>query len=237
MIYRTRGIVFRTIKYAESSVITKIYTERFGMQSYIVNGVRSSKSRTKASLLQVLSLLEMEVYHHEHRNIHRIKEMQPFYVFSSLLFDPLKSSVALFMIEMLNKCIHEEEANAGMFLFISEKIQSLDRMKNIRSDFLLRFLLELSDLLGFHPNGEYSVSKSYFDLKEGNFTNENGIHPHVIQPPVSEHLSLLVKNNLVEISSDARSALLNSLLVYYQLHVPNFTMPRSLIVLNEVFRS
>src|SRR5438477_10130228 len=129
MIYRTRGIVFRTIKFSESSVVSKIYTEKFGMQSYIVNSVRSAKSKTKASLLQVMSMLEMEVYHHEHRNLNRIKEMQPMYIFTSVLFDPLKSSVGLFMMEVLNKCIHEEEANEAMFDFIAEKLHLLDQQK------------------------------------------------------------------------------------------------------------
>src|SRR6266576_857317 len=98
MIHRTRGIVFRTIKFSETSVVSKIYTEKFGMQSYIVNGVRSEKSKTKAAQLQVMSILEMEVYHQENRNLNRIKEMRPAYVFTSLLFEPLKSSIGLFMM-------------------------------------------------------------------------------------------------------------------------------------------
>src|SRR5256885_10343745 len=136
MIHRTRGVVFRTIKFSETSVISKIYTEKFGMQSYIVNGVRSEKSKTKAALLQVMSMLDMEVYHHEHRNLNRIKEMRPMYVYSSLLFEPLKSSLGLFMMEVLNKCIHEEEANEEMFTFIIQKLQLLDQLQKIPSDYL-----------------------------------------------------------------------------------------------------
>src|SRR6185436_16043999 len=100
----------------------------------------------KAALLQVMSLLDMEVYHHEHRNLNRIKEMRPAYVFTSLLFDPLKSSIGLFMMEVLNKCIHEEEANEEMFSFITGKLQSLDQQQKIPVDYLLQFLLELSSL-------------------------------------------------------------------------------------------
>src|SRR6185436_8347298 len=124
MIHSTRGIVFRTVKFSETSVISKIYTEKFGMQSYIVNGVRSEKSKTKAALLQVMSMLDMQVYHHENRNLHRIKEMRPSYVFSSILFDPLRGSIGLFMMEVLNKCIHEEETNEEMFAFITDNLQS-----------------------------------------------------------------------------------------------------------------
>ncbi len=153
MITNTRGIVFRTIKYSETSVISKIYTEKFGMQSYIVNGVRSSKSKMKASQFQVMSMLDMEVYYHEHRNINRIKELHSYYSFSSLLFNPLKSAVGLFMIEVLNKCIHEEEQNEQVFEFISEKLISIDKLQNLSPDYLLKFLLELAALLGFTPHG------------------------------------------------------------------------------------
>ncbi|MFI5136050.1 MAG: DNA repair protein RecO [Chitinophagales bacterium] len=237
MIFKTRGIVFRAVKFRESSLIVKIYTEKFGMQSYIVNGVRSAKSKTKAALLQLMSMLDMEVYHHENRNIHRIKEMQSDYVYSSMLFDPLKSSVGLFMMEVLNKCIHEEEKNENMFNFICAKLQSLDQEKNVPPDFLLRFLVELSEQLGFYPHGEFSSATSYFDLQEGKFVEEFAVHPFIISPPVSESLSMLLKKNGKEIPAEARRKLLEALLQYYQFHVPNFSSPKSLRVLNEVFHS
>jgi len=236
MIHGTHGIVFRTVKFSETSVISKIYTEKFGMQSYIVNGVRTEKSKTKAALLQVMSMLDMEVYHHEHRNLNRIKEMRPAYVFSSLLFDPLKSSLGLFMMEVLNKCIHEEEANEDMFAFITGKLQSLDQQQKIPVDYLLKFLLELSSLIGFYPHGEFSTTTSYFDLQAGRFADAS-IHPYMIHPPLSESLSMVMKKNEGEISSATRRKLLDALLQYYLLHVPNFSMPKSLHVLDEIFKT
>ena len=250
MIYPTHGIVFRTVKFSETSVISKIYTEKFGMQSYIVNGVRSEKSKTKAALLQVMTMLDMEVYHHEHRNLNRIKEMRPSYIFSSLLFDPLKSSLGLFMMEVLNKCIHEEEANEEMFGFITEKLKSLDHQQKISSDYLLKFLLDLSSLMGFYPHGEFTASTSYFDLQAGRFTSDASIHSYMIHPALSESFSLLLHQkdfstvsnsdkveSAFKFDSQTRRLLLNALLQYYQLHVPNFSLPKSLHVLQEVFQS
>src|SRR6187200_2515467 len=120
MIYSTRGIVFKTIKYSETSVVSKIYTERFGLRSYIVNGVRSAKSKTKASVLQSLSLVEMEIYHHEHRSLNRIREIHSAFVAARIPFDVLRGSVGLFMIEVLNKSIREEESNEPLFRYIFE---------------------------------------------------------------------------------------------------------------------
>ncbi len=235
MIHKTLGIVFRTVKFSESSVISKIYTEKFGMRSYIVNGVRKEKSKTKAALLQVMSILDMEVYHHEHRNLNRIKEMRPSYIFSSLLYNPLKSGLGLFMMDMLNKCIREEEANEEMFGFITQKLQALDKQKKIPSDYLLKFLFELSSLIGFYPHGEFSSNTSYFDLQAGRFVADPSVHPYMIHPPLSENLSMLLQEDHEEISSVARRKLLNVFLQYYQLHVPNFTMPKSLRVLETIF--
>jgi DNA repair protein RecO (recombination protein O) len=221
-----------------------------------VNGVRSEKSKTKAALLQVMSMLDMEVYHHEHRNLNRIKEMRPAYVFSSLLFDPLKSSLGLFMMEVLNKCIHEEEANEEMFAFITAKLQSLDQQQKIPADYLLKFLLELASVTGFHPHGEYSDATSYFDLQAGRFVADASVHPYMIHPPLSESFSLLIRgenfsttspgnsassfgkvqDGAAEFDTGTRRKLLDALLQYYQLHVPNFSMPKSLHVLDEVFK-
>jgi len=236
MIHKTRGIVFHSVKYRESSLIVKIYTEKFGMQSYIINGVRSSKAKTKAAWLQVMSILDMEVYYHENRNIHRIREMQSAYVYSSLLFDPLKSSVGLFMMEVLNKCIREEEGNESMFNFITQKLHSLDQQKIVPPDFLLKFLLELSAQLGFYPHDDFSAAASYFDLQEGRFVEET-THPFIIDPPVSEYLSSLLNKNVNRIPSNARRKLLDALLQYYQFHVPNFSLPKSLRVMDEIFHS
>jgi DNA repair protein RecO (recombination protein O) len=237
MIHRTRGIVFRTIKFSESSVVTKIYTEKFGMQSYIVNSVRSSKSKTKAAMLQAMSILDLEVYHHEHRNLNRIKELASAYIYSSLLFDPLKSSLGLFMMEVLNKCLREEEANEKMFLFISAKLQSLDRQEKIPPDFLLNFLLELSSLLGFAPQGTYGEVNSFFDLQEGRFNRDVRLHPYFLHPPFSEYFYFLINANSGKIPPGSRRKVLDALLQYYQLHVPNFSVPKSLRVLDEIFHS
>lgn len=236
MIHRTRGVVFRTIKFSETSVVSKIYTEKFGLQSYIVNGVRSAKAKTKAALLQPMIMLDLEVYHHENRNLHRIKEMQPMIHYRSLLFDPLKSSVGLFMIEILSKCIHEEEGNEKMFAFIIGELQLLDLEERIPVNFLLHFLLDLSALLGFAPQGQCTAASSRFDLREGIFISEITQHPNVLDESLSWSLSSLIQNGAAEIPSTQRRKLLHALLQYYLVHVPNFTLPKSLRVLEEVFR-
>ncbi|MBK6484654.1 MAG: DNA repair protein RecO [Chitinophagaceae bacterium] len=237
MLHKTQGIVFKTIKYSETSVVSKIYTAKFGLQSYLINGVRTAKSKTKASLLQSLSLLEMEVYHREHRNLNRIKELQPAMVFHSIPFNLIKGSVGLFMIEVLSKSIHEEESNEPLFHFIFEKIKALDEMEQVPSGYLIAFLLALSKHLGFHPHGSFNEKTPFFDLREGQFIAGGHGHPNTLDEQLSGKLSEFIRNPNTELSHGSRRLLLEAMLHYYQLHVPNFSPPRSLKVLEEVFRS
>src|ERR1044072_4676337 len=103
MIHHTKGIVLRTIKYGETSVVVNIFTELFGIQSYLVNGVRSSGKTSKASLFQPGSILDMEVYHNELKNLQRIKEFKWSYLHKNILSDVTKNSVAVYMVELLQK--------------------------------------------------------------------------------------------------------------------------------------
>lgn len=237
MLQKTHGIVFRTIKFSETSVVSKIYTEKLGLQSYIINGVRSSKSKIKASLLQSLSLLDMEVYHREHRNLNRIKEIQAAVVFKSIPFHLLKGSVGLFMIEVLGKSIHEEETNEPLFHFIFEKIKFLDELERVPAAFLVEFLVQLSVYLGFQPQGSYSEETPYFSLQEGMFIGTGNGHPNTLDANTSQQLSAFLQHKTAELTTSSRKLLLEAMLQYYQLHVPNFSRPKSLKVLEEVFRN
>ncbi|MEO6167235.1 MAG: DNA repair protein RecO [Chitinophagales bacterium] len=237
MLQKTQGIVFRTIKFSETSVVSKIYTKKFGLQSYIINGVRSNKSKIKASLLQSLSLLDMEVYHREHRNLNRVKELQAAIVFKSIPFHLLKGSVGLFMIEVLGKSIHEEEANEPLFHFIFEKIKFLDELEHVPAGFLVEFLIDLSVYLGFQPHGSYSERTPHFNLHEGMFTATGNAPSNTLDAGTSQQLSEFIQHNTTYITAPSRKLLLEAMLQYYQLHVPNFSRPKSLRVLEEVFRA
>lgn len=233
---QTRGIVFRTVKYSESSVICKIYTEKFGLRSYIINGVRSSKSKTKAALLQPMSLLDMEVYHHEHRNLNRIKELRLYHAYRSIWFHPLKGAVGLFMMEVLNKCIHEEEKNEKLFGFISTTLIETDDCLHLPKDCLLQFLLQLSALLGFSPRGEYSNATPIFSMAEGSFVPAADDLPYHLDLISSQHFSDLMHHLSTDFPAAMRRKLLYALLDYYRLHIVGFSRLKSLAVLEEVFK-
>src|SRR4051812_1798980 len=149
MLHKTRGIVFRFTKFRETSIIVTIFTEVFGLQSYIVNGIRSKTAKNKIALYQPLTLLDLVVYHRKNANIERIKEVHCFHPYVSVTSDVKKSSIALFLIELLNKVVKDESHAKELFDFITKSLITLDLMTDEFENFHLIFLLRLSRYLGF----------------------------------------------------------------------------------------
>src|SRR5260221_9192687 len=110
-LHKTKGIVLRTVKYGETSVIVSIFTELFGIQSYIVNGVRVSSKRGsgRANLFQPSAILDMIVYHNELKQLNRIKEFRWGHLYQHIFSDVKKNAVALFMVELLTRCLKQPE--------------------------------------------------------------------------------------------------------------------------------
>ncbi|MDZ7742954.1 MAG: DNA repair protein RecO [Bacteroidota bacterium] len=240
MLHKTRGIVLQSIKYSESSNILKIYTEAFGLQSYMVRGLRKSKSRIKASLFQHLSLLELVVYHKEKKDIQNIREVKPAVLFRDIPFDIRKSSIVLFMNELINKSVREEEANPEMFGFLYNSILSLDALDSGVVNFHLAFAMQFTRFLGFYPMDPPMNEARHFDLREGLFLESKPSHEdHLSGEIVHAMLQILSagleKPGAIELNNSSRKDLLGAIIKYYQLHLPDFKPMKSVGVLQSIF--
>ena len=118
MLHKTRGIIFKTTDYSESSVIVQIFTEKFGMQSYLINGVKKPKAKIRQSSLQPLHLVEMVVYHKPAGNVQRISELRQAPVFHTIPYDVVKSSLVMFLDEVLYKSIRQQSSDQILFEYI-----------------------------------------------------------------------------------------------------------------------
>jgi DNA repair protein RecO (recombination protein O) len=159
VLHKTRGVVFRFTRYGDTSIIASIFTEQFGLQSYIVNGIRSKNSKSKIALYQPLTLLELVVYHKEHANINRIKEVKCFHPYATIPHDVIKSSVAMFIHEVLNKTVKEESHAHALCEFIISSLISLDTITGQVENFHIIFLLKLSRFLGFGAHAAEEILK------------------------------------------------------------------------------
>lgn len=240
MLHKTRGIIFHTTDFSESSLIVKIYTELYGLQSYIVNSVRKKNARVRPSVFQSLSLVEMVVYHKERSGLQRISEIRQSPSLRTIPFDVLKSSMTLFLNEVLYKSIREEEANAQLFDFLFHSIQWLDVHEPANPDFHLLFLLQLSKYLGFYPTDNFSDATPIFNLQEGGFQNITPPHPFFLKPPLSEHFFKILRHlpdfsALLAIPANEKRELIERILEYYQLHISGFGNIKSHKVLEQIW--
>ena len=239
MLIKTRGIIFRAIKYSETSIIADIYTEEKGLRSFIISGVRTKKAKVSASLLQVMTLVDLVAYFREDKELHRIKEIKAEHVYTSLPFDFVRGAVGLFMVELARKSILESEENRKLFTFLFESFRLLDTTKNAFSSFHLSFMIELSAFLGFLPGGEHIDKKSVFDLEEGIFVEETPHHLYYMDKNLSALLNQLLNTSIlqshtIKIERANRKQLLNNLLLFYGLHIENFQKINAHQILEEV---
>ncbi len=239
VLIKTRGIVLRSMKYSETSVIADIYTEQRGMRSYLINGVRSRKARFSASLLQVMSLIEMVAYDRHEKGLNRVREIQAAHVYQSLPFDVHKSAAGLFMAEIARKSIREPEENRELFHFLFSAFQFLDETTAASTNVHLCFLLELSAYLGFVPGGDCMAGTPVFDLQEGVFVATAPSHPYHLPEPESRLLYKLLntkmeKSHELSMQRQQRRSLLLNLIDYYRLHIENMPEIHAHVVLQEV---
>jgi DNA repair protein RecO (recombination protein O) len=239
MLHSTRGIVLHTVKYSETSVIAKIYTELFGLQSYLVRGIRKQRSKIRPVLLQHLTLVDLVVYHKEKSSLQTIKEIQIAYPYKSVPFDIRKSSLALFINELLYKSIKEEEANRKLFDFIWGSCVFLDETTKTIHYFHLWFMVHLTAFLGFIPQMNYSDKKKIFNMKEGIFQETPPGHEYFMDErsgAIFYRLFLLPteEDTLFDIPLEERNIMVEKILLYYQVHLPGFTGLRSHHILHTV---
>ena len=241
MIYSTKGIVLRAIKYGETSIIASIFTEIFGIQSYMVNGVHTSGKTSKAHFFQPSSLLELQVYHNELKNLQRIKELKWSILYKNILSDVTKNTVALYMVELLQKSLKQPEANADLFHFCEDAFLQLDIANDeITANFPIYFSLQLAPFLGFRLQDNYSEKRNVFNLHEGNFSDAESSAPDHLGVDISFHISQLLKAihpedlSEIKINRNIRRTILKSMESYYAWHIPEFGSMKTLPVLSEI---
>ncbi len=224
MLHKTRGIVLHTRKYSDNSFIAKIYTEQFGLQSFLVQGARKKNSLLRINLFQPLSRIELVMYRKEKRSLQRMKEARADQPYRNIHLDPAKTSVLFFLNEVLLRAVREEEPNLPLFSFLDDALTRLDEMPAGAVNFHLVFLLKLSAHLGFYPNDNFSGDNTWFDLAEGRFCSEPSSHPYFLDPRLARILHDLLQVGFDEtarpgISRSERKLLLTGLITYYELHL------------------
>jgi DNA repair protein RecO (recombination protein O) len=240
MLHKTSGIILHITKYSETSLIVKIYTGNFGLQSYMINGVRGKKSKMKANLFQPLALVEMVVSNSNKGNLQRISEINILHPYTAIPYDMVKSSIAIFLNEILYRALQEEHSENNIFEFIKNSLLILDLKQENCSNFHIFFMIQLSRYLGFYPQGKHTPETSIFDLQEGRFiAHTPSIHSHYLTDSYSillhDFINCSYENiHQLQLDKNQRKQMLNALIIFYQLHVPSFREIKSQTILQQV---
>jgi len=210
------------------------------LRSYIISGVRNKKSKTKAGIMQISSLVEIVAYDKNQNSLQRIKEIKPSYLYRQIPFNVVRSSLAIFMMELCRKGIKESEHNVSLFNFVEEWLIHLDTTKGKLANVPIFFMIQLADQIGFGLHNNFGPDRNLFDLKGGSFISENATVESFVNKEASEVLSQLLSANLtnyhsVQINKQLRSSLLADMIRFYQWHIDNFNELKSIEVLKTVF--
>ncbi len=242
MLHNTKGIVLRVTKYGDTSIIMTAYTELFGVQQYMVKGVRvtSKKGANKGVFYQPAAILQMEVYHAPMKTMQMVKEVSWDYVYQNVYSDVLRNAVALYIVEVLQQTM-QPEPHPEMFYLIEDTFKQLDKGgAGLVSNLPIYFLIHLSQTMGFGLQGKYSNETPILDIKEGEFISKPPAHPYYLEAQTAQVASTFLQvqfyNDLetISLSGAQRKKILELFQLSLSWHYKKFSEIKSLPILQSI---
>ncbi|MCZ2394195.1 MAG: DNA repair protein RecO [Chitinophagales bacterium] len=235
MLIKTEGIVLKTTKYSESSVIVSIFTRETGLKSYIVSGIRSAKYKSKGNIFQPLQILELDYYYHPSKSIYRIKEYRPAHIYSHLYSDIISQSIAVFSLEAVSKCIVEHEVNLALYDYFRQFLIDIESQKINLKTAPQYLLLQLCKLLGFQPYSDSTYEeKPYFNFEAGTFENQISFQQITLDRKETLLFYRFLNHEIPTFNKEERLKVIEILLIYLKIHIPHFKNFTSLEILKQI---
>jgi len=236
----SRALVIKSIKQGETSLIVSCYLEEIGYRSFLVKGLYGSKkSRFSKAHFFPLNVINIHYSYNESKKLGFIKEVKSEVLFNTIHTDIQKSSVIVFLSEILNSVLREElEVNKDLFDFLLKSLIWYDNVREC-NNYHIKFLIELSKYIGFHPNIS-NENDLYFCLESGSTSNIKPLGGNIFGEDLKVFKSLLGMKfedlNKMNINRESRKRILNKIIDYYSLHLQMFKTPKSINVFAEVFK-
>ena len=237
---KTKAIVLRTVKYGESRIIVDLLTREAGRVSMVCQLTKSGKGKIKKQLLQPMTMLDVAFDYRKNISLQHFQDLRIGQVYRSLLFDPYKLSITLFLAEFLIYATRDETDNRQLYDFIETSLLWLDNADGGFANFHLVFMLHISLFIGFYPNLDDYHEGCWFDLREGCFTPLRPTHNDCLKPDEAARMRTIMRMSLdnmhlFRMSRVERNRCAEIILYYYRLHQSDFPELRSLDVLRELF--
>lgn len=235
----SKGIIFRVVKYSETSVICDIFTRAYGLGSYIMSGVRTSKPGGKAAIFKPMNLINLVAYASHQDNLSRIREVSPSYHYQNINYNIVLSSMAIFALEICRNAIREKESNKELYDYIESWFIHTDEQSEFNPDAHIIFMAGLSHYLGFAPMDNYSPNTPCFNLTEGVYMSESTQNIHLLDEETSRLFYQICKSSHAEseksnMSRAQRNLLTEVWLKYYTCHIHGFNTLQSFDILKTI---
>jgi len=236
----SRALVIKSIKQGETSSIVSCYLEEIGFKSFLVKGLYNQKrSRFSKAHFFPLNIININYSFSESRGLGFIKEVKSEFLFNTIHTDIQKSSVIVFLSEILNSVFREElEVNQDLFNFLLTSLIWYDNIEEC-NNYHIKFLIELTKYIGFYPNiiNKYDM---YFCLESGSTSSTKPLAGKIDGEDLNLFKELLGTKfedlNTMSINRASRTRILNKIIDYYSLHLQMFKTPKSIHVFAEVFK-
>ena len=231
MNYKSKAITLTYSKQGESSIICKIFTEQQGLQTFIIKGVRSSKSKKKLGLFQALQLVKINATYSEKRGLQYLSEISVEEPIANEKINMHKNFIAVFIAEITAKVLQENEQNIPLFNFIWNTKRKLYLTDNLSDNFVLLFMLNLSKHLGFYPSID-NVNATYFNLETAEFSNAS-LNLN-LDKEKSTILKSLLQGKEVKIEQKIKSELLKDIMQFFHLNHYNLQNITSHLIIESL---
>lgn len=233
MKYKSRAIPLTYIKQGDSSIISKIFTEEKGLQTFIIKGVRSKNSKKKLSYFEPLKLLNIDAAFNPKKSLQYLADITIADNFDGARTNMRKNFISFFIGEVSSKVLQENEQNTMLFNFIWDTTKTLYTMQKLDLNFGLKYLLDLSEFLGFYPS-TIEINNPFFNLERGKFCNTKHLSEICLNKEKSYYLKALLNKETIIIPQEKKSELLKALLLYYKLHHYNLDSITSHLVIETL---
>ena len=237
---KTSAIVLRVVKYGDTGLVADMLTESHGRLSFMVRLSKSGKGKMRKQLFMPMSVVEIVFDFRQKAQLQELSDIRLLQPMSSVMTDPMKLPVALFLAEFLCYATRGEHDNPTLYSFVAMSMEWFDEVERPTPNFHLIFMIRLSMFVGFFPNTDDGDEGGYFDLLNASFSSSRPMHTHYLEPAEASKISLLMRltyqtMHLCAMSRDERNRCTEVILEYYRLHVPGFPQMKSLAVMREIF--
>lgn len=209
-------IVLHTTKFGETSLVVHTLSKVYGRRSFLIRGAGKKATMT---LMQPLTVLEADIIETSKSTLFTVRNLSAKYPLLGIRGNIYKNSMTMFMSEVLYRIVKDGANEAGLFEWCEKNILLLDAIESDFSNFHLRFLLELSVVLGFSPEAK--------DLSP--FVGE---HYPIVQAFMAENFADAM---LIPLNGQIRNEIAEGILRYIEFHSDSALNVASLGVLRELF--